>query len=138
MAESIANRAILDDIDEDTFVRFCEYAYTGDYSIPPPTHVPESTPTPGLDFREPEAKDSDDGREKTSEKAHSGNYAQRGPSFERGLTDGNRGSPRTMPKWKPRSIEDETVDMPPPFVVEGASQKQRGRGSSPTYLQTQC
>lgn len=83
MAESIANRAILDDTDEDTFVQFCEYAYTGDYSIPPPTLVPEFSPAPELDFRDPEDKDNVDGREKTFEKPHSGNYEQRGPSFER-------------------------------------------------------
>jgi hypothetical protein len=34
MAESITKCALLDDVDEDTFIRFCEYAYTGNYSLP--------------------------------------------------------------------------------------------------------
>ncbi|OAP65342.1 hypothetical protein AYL99_01314 [Fonsecaea erecta] len=39
MLESVERRAVLDDIDEATFVRFCEYAYKGDFSVPPPTTV---------------------------------------------------------------------------------------------------
>ncbi|KIY03072.1 uncharacterized protein Z520_01539 [Fonsecaea multimorphosa CBS 102226] len=39
MVESIERRAVLDDIDQETFLRFCEYAYKGDFSVPPPTTV---------------------------------------------------------------------------------------------------
>jgi hypothetical protein len=35
MAESQTRSATLDDIDEDDFIRFCQFAYTGDYSTPP-------------------------------------------------------------------------------------------------------
>lgn len=83
MAESIAHRAILENVDEGTFVRFCEYAYTGDYSIPPPTIVPEPSSEPKLDFREHEDKANVDGGGNKSEKGHSGNQEQRGSSFER-------------------------------------------------------
>ncbi|OQV10722.1 BTB/POZ domain-containing protein [Cladophialophora immunda] len=39
MAESVERRAVLDDIDEKTFLRFCEFAYKGDFSVPPPETV---------------------------------------------------------------------------------------------------
>jgi hypothetical protein len=78
MAESIANRAILDDIDEETFVQFCEYAYTGDFSIPPPTIVPESSASPEIHFREFVDKGNVGCREETSAKGNSGKYAQSG------------------------------------------------------------
>ncbi|EXJ73589.1 uncharacterized protein A1O5_03351 [Cladophialophora psammophila CBS 110553] len=50
MVESIERRAILDDIDEDTFLRFCEYAYKGDFSVPPPKIVvdPKFSSSPQL------------------------------------------------------------------------------------------
>lgn len=35
MAESQTRSATLDDADEDDIIRFCQFAYTGDYSIPP-------------------------------------------------------------------------------------------------------
>ena len=35
MAESQTRSAILNDIDDDDFIRFCQFAYTGDYSTPP-------------------------------------------------------------------------------------------------------
>ena len=36
MAEAKERCALFEDIDEETFVRFCEYAYTGDYLVPSP------------------------------------------------------------------------------------------------------
>lgn len=41
--ESKHRIAVLEDEDVETFVAFCEYAYTGDYSVP---RVPTPTPTP--------------------------------------------------------------------------------------------
>jgi hypothetical protein len=35
MAESQTRTATLDDVEEDDFLRFCQFAYTGDYSTPP-------------------------------------------------------------------------------------------------------
>lgn len=43
MIESEQQCARLEDIDEDTFVRFLEFAYTGDYSVPHPDIVLGST-----------------------------------------------------------------------------------------------
>lgn len=34
MEESLSREAVLDDIDEDTFIAFCEYGYRGSYSSP--------------------------------------------------------------------------------------------------------
>src|ERR1700733_507674 len=39
MAEAKENCAILEDVDEGTFVRFAEYMYTNDYSVPDPEIV---------------------------------------------------------------------------------------------------
>lgn len=44
MAEASDGRAVLKDVDEDTFIRFCQFAYTGDYV------TPESTPPRLLSF----------------------------------------------------------------------------------------
>lgn len=41
MLEAKEGCAFLDDIDPDTFVRFCEYAYTGDYGAPAPDLIVE-------------------------------------------------------------------------------------------------
>jgi hypothetical protein len=35
MAESQTLSATLDDVEEDDFIRFCQFAYTGDYYSPP-------------------------------------------------------------------------------------------------------
>ncbi|KAL2408143.1 hypothetical protein ABEF95_001363 [Exophiala dermatitidis] len=42
MSEAEKGCAHLEDIDEDTFNRFVEFAYTGDYSVPDPTFKPVS------------------------------------------------------------------------------------------------
>lgn len=34
MEESLSREAVLDDIEEDTFIAFCEYGYRGFYSTP--------------------------------------------------------------------------------------------------------
>jgi hypothetical protein len=39
MTEAKERCALFEDIDEETFVRFCEYAYTGDYPVPSPSTV---------------------------------------------------------------------------------------------------
>ena len=36
----LLGRQLLEDIDEDTFIRFCQFAYTGDYTTPEFVHVP--------------------------------------------------------------------------------------------------
>jgi hypothetical protein len=40
MKEAFDGRAIFKDIQEDTFIRFCQFAYTGDYTTPDLTHIP--------------------------------------------------------------------------------------------------
>ena len=47
MTEVKENRALFEDTDEETFVRFCEYAYTGDYPVPSPSIVTSSQDTDG-------------------------------------------------------------------------------------------
>ena len=42
MGEASEGKAILDDVEEDTFIRFCQFAYTGDYTTPDFTHIPTS------------------------------------------------------------------------------------------------
>ena len=52
MAEAKESCAFLEDVDEDTFVRFVEYMYTNDYSVPDPVIVqmaPDSTFENGQD-----------------------------------------------------------------------------------------
>ncbi|KIW11513.1 hypothetical protein PV08_10814 [Exophiala spinifera] len=41
MRESEQGLAVFDDIDEDTFLHFLEFAYTGEYTVPPPEVIPE-------------------------------------------------------------------------------------------------
>ncbi|KAL6252370.1 hypothetical protein RBB50_000088 [Rhinocladiella similis] len=41
MLESEQRCAVFDDVDEDTFLHFLEFAYTGEYTVPPPQMVPE-------------------------------------------------------------------------------------------------
>jgi hypothetical protein len=40
MAEASDGKAIFEDIQEDTFLRFCQFAYTGNYTTPEFTHNP--------------------------------------------------------------------------------------------------
>ncbi|TAQ86314.1 hypothetical protein B7494_g5361 [Chlorociboria aeruginascens] len=40
MGEASEGKAIIKDIEEDTFMRFCQFAYTGDYTTPDFTHIP--------------------------------------------------------------------------------------------------
>jgi hypothetical protein len=40
MAEASDGKANFDDVQEDTFVRFCQFAYTGNYTTPEFTHKP--------------------------------------------------------------------------------------------------
>jgi hypothetical protein len=40
MREASEGKAIIEDIEEDTFILFCQFAYTGDYTTPDFTHVP--------------------------------------------------------------------------------------------------
>ncbi|KAG9240865.1 hypothetical protein BJ878DRAFT_578709 [Calycina marina] len=61
MKEASEGKAILEDIEEDTFIRFCQFAYSGDYTTPDFTHIPTielpNIPTPpGI------ATDRDDSR----------------------------------------------------------------------------
>ncbi|KAJ9637997.1 hypothetical protein H2204_004587 [Knufia peltigerae] len=41
MVESRQRCAVFDDVDEDTFLHFLEFAYTGEYTVPPPAAIPE-------------------------------------------------------------------------------------------------
>jgi hypothetical protein len=40
MGEASDGKAIFEDIEEETFLRFCQFAYTGDYTTPDFTHRP--------------------------------------------------------------------------------------------------
>jgi hypothetical protein len=40
MTEASGGKATFEDIQEDTFIRFCQFAYTGDYVTPDFTHIP--------------------------------------------------------------------------------------------------
>lgn len=40
MREASEGKAVFEDIEEDTFIRFCQFAYTRDYTTPGFTHVP--------------------------------------------------------------------------------------------------
>jgi hypothetical protein len=40
MGEASEGKATFEDIEEDTFIRFCQFAYTGDYTTPDFTHIP--------------------------------------------------------------------------------------------------
>lgn len=40
MGEASEGKATIKDIEEDTFMRFCQFAYTGDYTTPEFTHIP--------------------------------------------------------------------------------------------------
>ncbi len=40
MGEASERKAIIKDIEEDTFILFCQFAYTEDYTTPNFTHVP--------------------------------------------------------------------------------------------------
>ncbi|KAM3067032.1 hypothetical protein ACMFMG_011813 [Clarireedia jacksonii] len=40
MGEASDGKAIFEDMEEDTFIRFCQFAYTGDYTTPDFTHIP--------------------------------------------------------------------------------------------------
>ena len=44
MKEAFAGKAVFEDIDEDTFIRFCQFAYTGDYTTPDFIDVPTVEP----------------------------------------------------------------------------------------------
>lgn len=62
MAESVTGESRWIDVDKGTFVRFAQFAYTGDYSIPNGSraqaavegHLPDSTPSATPSAREPE------------------------------------------------------------------------------------
>lgn len=64
--ESKHRIAVLEDEDVETFVAFCEYAYTGDYNVPLPPAIPEdyrasvveSAPSAGNSWRETLRADS--------------------------------------------------------------------------------
>ena len=47
MTEAKERCVLFEDIDEETFERFCEYAYTGDYPVPSPSIVTGSQVTDG-------------------------------------------------------------------------------------------
>jgi hypothetical protein len=56
MEEAKAGRASLPDVSEDTFLRFCQYAYAGDYSTPPFTTIEaeaEEVPVDASDWPPP-------------------------------------------------------------------------------------
>jgi hypothetical protein len=39
MEEAFEGKALPEDIEEDTFIRFCQFEYTGDYTTPDFTHI---------------------------------------------------------------------------------------------------
>lgn len=54
--ESRDREVVLDDIDEDTFVRFCQFIYCGDYSVPSLVSVVEPCTSLGRSPRQDDAK----------------------------------------------------------------------------------
>jgi hypothetical protein len=66
MGEASGGKAIFEDIEEDTFIRFCQFAYTGDYTTPDFTHIPtielpHISPPIAISY-DTSAMDRDDGR----------------------------------------------------------------------------
>ncbi|TVY51417.1 hypothetical protein LCER1_G007636 [Lachnellula cervina] len=63
MGEASKGEAIFEDIEEDTFIRFCQFAYTGDYATPDFTHIPSielpDTSTPEILPHDASAPDRD-------------------------------------------------------------------------------
>ncbi|CAG8908792.1 unnamed protein product [Penicillium egyptiacum] len=51
--ESKHRIAVLEEDDVETFVAFCEYAYTGDYNVPSPEREIQEDHRPGVDARSP-------------------------------------------------------------------------------------
>ena len=51
MGEVSEGKVVFEDVEEDTFIRFCQFAYTGDYTTPDFTHIPpmELPNIPGRD-----------------------------------------------------------------------------------------
>lgn len=47
MEDAKTKRVVWDHVDEDTFTRFCQFAYTGDYDTPLPAIEPHSTAANG-------------------------------------------------------------------------------------------
>jgi hypothetical protein len=52
MSESQSGFAVLDDVDKQTFLRFCQYVYTGDYAAADPDILLHSSTVGGLDLTE--------------------------------------------------------------------------------------
>ena len=66
MGEAFEGKAIFEDIEEDTFIRFCQFAYTGDYTTPDFTHIatielPDISPPAAISY-DASTTDRDDGR----------------------------------------------------------------------------
>jgi hypothetical protein len=61
MAEASAGRANFEDVREDTFVRFCQFAYTGEYTTPDFIHKPGAGLLSPLSLAEFPTPASDDG-----------------------------------------------------------------------------
>ncbi|KAI9778136.1 MAG: hypothetical protein M1839_008345 [Geoglossum umbratile] len=55
MSESQSGFAVLDDVDKQTFLRFCQYVYTGDYAAADPDILLDSLMVGGLDSAERES-----------------------------------------------------------------------------------
>lgn len=58
--EGIDKTARLADIDEDTFVSFCEFCYTGDYSLPAPYILDRPMPEPPVEIQSSEKEKHDE------------------------------------------------------------------------------
>ena len=56
MSEAQSEFAVLDDVDKQTFIRFCRYAYTGDYVAADPDILLDSSMIGGLDLAEESVK----------------------------------------------------------------------------------
>jgi hypothetical protein len=66
MAEASDGKAIFEDIQEDTFVRFCQFAYTGNYTTPeftqkPAVELPDISPSVAISH-DASTTDRDDSR----------------------------------------------------------------------------
>jgi hypothetical protein len=66
MGEASVGKAVFEDVEEETFIRFCQFAYTGDYTTPDFTHIPAielpDISTPIATSYDASIIDRDDGR----------------------------------------------------------------------------
>jgi hypothetical protein len=98
MAESQTRSAVLDDVDEQTFIHFCQFAYTGDYSTPPFTE--DEIPIPDVLEVRAESPREDYPEEPPAEEYPAYGYLVEEPVIEE-------------PAIEEPTIEEPTIEEPP-------------------------